>query len=384
MTGLPEPTEISAKTSLLVLQATPFCNLDCSYCYLPHRDDRRRMPLEVVRAAVEWVFREAEPTDPLAIVWHAGEPLAVPVSWYDAAFAAISDAAPTSARIRHHIQTNATLVNDRWCDLFRRHKVVVGVSLDGPADLHDLHRRTRRGGGSHAQAMRGVRMLQDRGVPLHAICVVHRATLDAPERLADFFIEAGISYVGLNIEEIEGVNLSSSLAASNVETAYRNFLERLLERAEQHGGLNIREADNFVTKLTHPQFGSGPGGDENTPFAIVTVAHDGQLSTFSPELAGQTHPAHGSLQFGRVQDVSMADIRATPRFAAVAREIAEGVAMCEAECRYFDLCGGGAPSNKLAENGSFASTETLFCRLTQKASVDVMLDRLAARLKTAS
>jgi uncharacterized protein len=339
------------------------------------------MPLEVAKAAVEWVFRETEPADPLSIVWHAGEPLAAPVGWYEAAFATIRNAAPTSARIRHHIQTNATLVNEAWCDLFRRHEVVVGVSLDGPADLHDLHRRTRRGAGSHAQAMRGVRMLQGRGVPLHAICVVHRATLDAPERLADFFVQAGIRRLGLNIEEIEGANLVSSLGAGDVDAAYRNFFGRLLQRAEEHGDLDIREADDFVAKLTDPQFGSPMNGDETTPFAIVTVAHDGRISTFSPELADQTHPAHGPLQFGRVQDVSMREIRATPRFKAIAREIAEGVAMCQAECRYFGLCGGGAPSNKLAENGSFASTETVFCRLTQKASIDVMLDRLAARMK---
>lgn len=339
------------------------------------------MSLEVVRAAVEWVFREAEPADPLSIVWHAGEPLAVPVSWYEAAFAVIADAAPAPARIRHHIQTNATLVNDAWCDLFLRHQVVVGVSLDGPADLHDLHRRTRRGGGSHVQVMRGVRLLQARGIPLHAICVVHRATLDAPERLADFFIQSGIRHLGLNIEEIEGANLGSSLSATDVEIAYRDFLERLLQRAEADGELDIREADDFIAKLTRPEFESPLRGDETTPFAIVTVAHDGQISTFSPELAEHAHPAHGPLQFGRVQDVSMADIRATHRYQAIAREIAEGVAMCEAECPYFDLCGGGAPSNKLAENGSFASTETLFCRLTQKAAIDVMLDRLAARLE---
>ena len=55
-----------------------------------------------------------------------------------------------------HVQTNATLINDAWCDCFHRNRIVVGISLDGPEDIHDSHRRLRNGSGSHALAMRGV------------------------------------------------------------------------------------------------------------------------------------------------------------------------------------------------------------------------------------
>jgi uncharacterized protein len=370
-------------TSLLVLQGTPFCNLDCSYCYLPNRNDKRRMPLDVVGAAVEWIFRETRPADPLAIVWHAGEPLTLPIDWYEEAFAAVAAAAPPAARIRHHVQTNATLIDDRWCDFFQQHHVNVGVSIDGPADLHDAHRRTRRGSGSHDQVMRGVAVLQRRAVPFHVICVVHAATLDAPDRLADFFIREGITRVGINIEEIEGVNGASSLSVADIQARYERFLDRLLERAELHGNLHIREADGFVAKLTHPAFGRIEGNDENRPFAIVTVAHDGQISTYSPELADLDHPLHGPFRFGSVKDTSRSAIEADPRFQAIEREIAAGISMCAEQCRYHSFCAGGAPSNKLAENGSLASAETLYCRLSQKATIDVMLRRMTSRLGTA-
>lgn len=365
---------------LLVLQGTPFCNLDCSYCYLPNRDDRRQMTMDVVADAVAWIFRETRPADPLSIVWHAGEPLVLGVKWYEAAFAAASRAAPAGARIRHHFQTNATLIDERWCEFFQEHQVDVGVSLDGPAALHDIHRRTRRNTGSHDQVMRGVAALQRCNIPFHVICVVHALTLAAADELADFFIREGIVRVGLNIEEIEGANDGSSLRITDVESQYGRFFDRLLLRAERHANLHIREADGFIAKLTHNAFGKIERNDENMPFAIVTVAHDGQISTFSPELAEFDHPTHGSFRLGNVSDTRLRDIVTDTRFRAIEAEIRTGVAECATRCRYFAFCGGGAPSNKLAENGSMASTETLACRLAQKTAVDVMLRRMTARL----
>lgn len=370
-------------TGLLVLQGTPFCNLDCSYCYLPNRNDRRRMPMTVVGDAVRWVFRETPPADTLSIVWHAGEPLTLPIPWYREAFAVAQAAAPPGAKLRHHIQTNATLVDDAWCDFFQEQRIEVGISLDGPAELHDVHRKTRRGGGSHQQVMRGVAVLQRRAIPFHVICVVHARTLDAPDALADFFIREGITHVGLNIEEVEGVHDSSSLGTADVESRYARFLDRLLERAERHANLHIREADGFVAKITHPGFGKIDRNDENRPFSIVTVAHDGQISTYSPELADLDHPVHGPFRFGEVGRVTRAEIAADPRFRAIEQEIQAGVDKCAAECRYYAFCAGGAPSNKLAENGTLASAETLYCRLSQKTAIDVMLRRMTSRLGAA-
>jgi uncharacterized protein len=369
------------RTSLLVLQGTPFCNLDCSYCYLPNRDDRRRMSMDIVTKAVEWMFRETAAADPLSIVWHAGEPLVAGIDWYRRAFAAADAALPAGRRLRHHFQTNATMIDDRWCDFFQEFRVEIGVSLDGPADLHDLHRRTRSGGPSHAQVMRGVAALQRRAVPFHVISVVHAATLEVPDRFADFFIREGISRVGLNIEEIEGINDRSSLAFENGAAAYARFLDRLLYRAERNANLHIREADNFVSKITHAEFGRISRNDENAPFGIVTVARDGQISTFSPELVDFDHPKHGPFRFGSVMDTTRVEIENDARFRALDDEIRAGVAKCATDCRHYAFCGGGAPSNKLAETGSLAVSETLACRLSQKTAIDVMLRRMASRLR---
>src|SRR5262249_32045609 len=193
-------------------------------CYLPHRSDRCRMEARTLRRAVDWVYRHDLAADPLTLFWHAGEPLTLPLEWYEQAIAQISSVVPSSAGIVHRLQTNATLIDDRWCALFLAHKFRIGISLDGPAWIHDARRRTRRGLGTHAATMRGMQALQRHDIPFHVICVVTHETLGAPDELADFFVGAGVDYIGFNVEEIEGIHTSSSLANEGTRGQFALFL----------------------------------------------------------------------------------------------------------------------------------------------------------------
>jgi uncharacterized protein len=143
--------EFRGRTRLLVLQGTSFCNINCSYCYLPGRDVRSRMDMKTVSSAVDWVCRQRLAANPLTIVWHAGEPLTLPPEWYESAIAEAARAVSGPTRIEHRLQTNATLIDDRWCALFAMCNVRVGVSLDGPVWLHDARRRCRNGRGPTPQ-----------------------------------------------------------------------------------------------------------------------------------------------------------------------------------------------------------------------------------------
>src|ERR1700683_2424804 len=92
--------------SLLVLQPSPFCNINCDYCYLPNRTSKKRMPLEVVAATIEKVFAAALVFGPLTGVSRAGEPLTVPISYYEQAFDEIRRQTPAGAVVRHCMQSN--------------------------------------------------------------------------------------------------------------------------------------------------------------------------------------------------------------------------------------------------------------------------------------
>ena len=364
---------------LLVLQPSPFCNIDCSYCYLPDRTSRARMSLATLELACQRVFESARLERKLEVAWHGGEPLAVPLAWYEDAVALMAKRCPATVQLEHCFQTNGLLLNRDWARFFARTGAKVGLSIDGPADLHDAHRRTRRGHGTHEKAMRAVRLLQDEGLPFHVITVLTERALDEPERLFEFYVRNGIKDVGFNIEEIEGVNTGSSLAAGGIEARFRQFIRRFFALVwAAPGRLKVRELESTIGLLLSDE----PARDEqNLPFAIVSVAHDGTMSTFSPELLDARHARFAGFGFGHVATHRLADLEHGALYRAISSEIRRGVDACARECRYFRWCGGGAPANKLFETGRFDTTETMHCRLTRQLVLDETIAGIEARMQ---
>jgi uncharacterized protein len=149
--------------------------------------------------------------DGLEVAWHAGEPLVVGPEWYEAAMAIVPDILERD-RVHFRIQSNATLLSSDWVDFLRRApRTRISLSIDGPAHLHDAHRRTRSGRGTHVKVMESVQRLQGAGVAFACIAVVSNGTLDHVDEFYEFFAELRPSHVGLNVDEVDGANTRSSL-----------------------------------------------------------------------------------------------------------------------------------------------------------------------------
>src|SRR5688572_5057298 len=116
---------------LLVIQPTPFCNINCSYCYLPDRQNARKMSFPTLEQTFAWAFSSGLVRGPFTLLWHAGEPLVMPPAFYDRAAELLAAHDPDGALVTQSFQTNATLIDAEWCALIRRHNIRVGVSVDG-------------------------------------------------------------------------------------------------------------------------------------------------------------------------------------------------------------------------------------------------------------
>lgn len=365
---------------LLILQPTPFCNINCDYCYLPDRSNPKKMLGEVIDRTIDLVTRSGLVKERVSIVWHAGEPLAVPIAFYEDAFARIKAKAP-QITFTHCIQTNGTIIDQRWCDLFLRHGVNVGVSIDGPAFLHDRHRKDRRGRGTHASVMRGIEALKTNSIPFHTISVVTADSLEYADEIFEFFLNLGAFQAGFNIEELEGTHGSSSLLddrGDKVEAFFRR-LYTLQKESTQY--LPIREFHRAYSAIANVCCTEERGVNQQAePFKILSVDWNGNISTFSPELLGSASVEYNNFCFGNVQRDDLESLAHNKLFLRLAAEIRAGVEKCAKECEYFAFCGGGAPANKFYENGSFASTETMYCRHTIKAPLEIVLSDLEQQL----
>jgi uncharacterized protein len=367
--------------ALVVLQPTTFCNLDCAYCYLPARQLTRRMTPATLARVAQVICGSPYVSEQVTIVWHAGEPLVLPVAYYRDAFAILAAAAPPALQITHGVQTNGVLLDDAWIDFIAAHGIRMGVSLDGPRRFHDAYRRTRNGRGTHAQVLAGIQCLQAAGLDFHVITVLTAEALAAPDDFFDFYVSHGIRHVGFNIEEIEGPHRTSSLQRPGAREAYARFMRRLIARvkASPPDTLEVRELTYTWAMIADPEI-AARRNEQVEPLGIVSVDTEGNISTFSPELLGVAHAEYNGFVFGNVYEHELKDVLAHPAFVRANAAIQAGVRRCAHTCAYFDVCRGGAPANKWFEHGDFASTETLYCRFMKQTVFDVVLDELEGAL----
>jgi uncharacterized protein len=365
------------KIELLVVQPTPFCNINCSYCYLPDRGSKAVMADETLHNLFLQVFASGWACNELSVVWHAGEPMVLPIEFYRRAFRTIEGLKPRDVEVRHSFQTNGTLVTERWCEFFAEADVKVGVSIDGPERFHDRNRLTRSGRGTFDRTIAGVRLLRKHRLPFHVISVLTAESLAAPREMFDFYVAEGIDQVCFNVEETEGDHRSQSFAQAGIEDAYYRFLAEFWRLAAANPAKLsfIREIEDATLRVLRPKEAT-VANQLTTPFAMLNVDWTGNVATFSPELLGLKNADYDDFILGNVNRDRLTELAQRPTFLKLLADIDAGVALCRESCEYFSVCGGGEPINKLSENGSFISTETTYCRMTRMRTTDLVLDLL--------
>jgi uncharacterized protein len=364
-------------TRLFILQPTPFCNLDCQYCYLPDRDNKAKISLEIVEASFERLFSSNLVKDNVYIVWHCGEPLVAGLPFFKEAISILEAVAKKYSKENSYtngIQTNALLINENWCEFFKEKKFSVGVSIDGPDFIHDRHRTTKRGIPTHQAVMKGWKLLQQYEVNTNIIGVLTDFSLDYANEIHDFFASLNVSLVGFNMDEVEGTNLKSSYSPSNHSLKrFKKFMSELYGLVESSKAFAVREfelAKNLILETQDLEHG------ENRPFSIISVDHQGNFSTFAPELLTIKNDQYGDFIFGNVLNNSFHSSFNTDKYQQVSQSIEKGILLCKESCDYFDMCRGGSASNKYFEQGKFQCDETTYCIFMKKAIIDVVLEKM--------
>jgi uncharacterized protein len=367
---------------IVIIQATPICNMNCNYCYLEENDRRGKkttVPLineETLRHIYRVVLTSPALKDGFNLVWHAGEPMVPGVKFYEKAFSIMQEMNIGHVPVVQEMQTNGTLITQEWADFIKKNDINIGVSIDGPEFIHDKNRVYYNSKGSFRHVMRGIQILQQNNINFSVISVLTEESLSYPDEIMRFFLKEGIYKIGFNLEESEGAHRSQLNYKTELTNKYRKFFSRVIEIAhELNTPFNIREVEEMRVKLKYES--SNHSSNVNVPLEIVSFDYTGNVSTFSPEILTMRHPKYGLLIFGNAKLMNIIeDIMNNKTFLKVNKEIQDGVEKCRFECPYFSVCGGGQPSNKLAEHGSFSATETVTCRLEIKENAELMLEYL--------
>jgi len=175
------------------------CNMKCDYCFYLEKEslypgkESFNMPEDVLRAFIK-SYIKSQPTPEVEFVWQGGEPTLRGIDFYRKALQ-YQKRYRASKTIRNSIQTNGTLLTDEWCDFLKQNEFLVGLSLDGPADIYDRYRHNRAGQPAFNEVMRGLRLLKKWGVEFNVLACVAGETAHRPLEVYRFFKEQEVAFI---------------------------------------------------------------------------------------------------------------------------------------------------------------------------------------------
>ncbi|HOF89024.1 MAG TPA: radical SAM protein, partial [Armatimonadota bacterium] len=193
------PSRTTRPFHLMIKPAGPACNLACAYCF--YREKAALYPEAHFRMTAETLERviaaalAAHPDGEVTFGWQGGEPTLMGVAFFRTAVALQRRYARPGQQVSNAFQTNGILLDDAWGEFLAAERFLVGISIDGPADVHDAYRRDLGGGPCHAKVMRGLETLQRHGVAYNALATVNRVSAAHPLRVYRFLTDAGIAHV---------------------------------------------------------------------------------------------------------------------------------------------------------------------------------------------
>ena len=175
------------------------CNLRCRYCYYLEKDhlyagnDAHFMSERLLEKFIA-DYMQAQTTPEVLFTWHGGEALLRPIAFYQRALQ-LQRRYARGRQVVNSIQTNGTLLTPEWCEFLRENGFLVGISIDGPRDVHDAYRRTSADGPSFDRVMQGLQLLKDHHVEWNALAVVNNLNVEQPREFYRFFKDIGCQYL---------------------------------------------------------------------------------------------------------------------------------------------------------------------------------------------
>jgi uncharacterized protein len=167
------------------------CNLDCTYCFFLSKEalypgSAFRMADDVLEAYIRQVV-ESQRGPQITVAWQGGEPTLMGLDFFRRAVELIDRYRGPATTVEHSIQTNGTLLDDEWCAFLRDHEVLVGLSMDGPAEMHDAYRVDKGGKPTHHRVLAAAERLARHGVDFNVLCTVHAGNADHPQTVYRYF-----------------------------------------------------------------------------------------------------------------------------------------------------------------------------------------------------
>ncbi|NOZ28229.1 MAG: anaerobic sulfatase-maturation protein [Chloroflexi bacterium] len=343
-------THVPPAFHVMVKPRGAICNLACEYCYFLSKerlypDSAFRMSPELLESYTRQ-YIEAQRVPEVTFAWQGGEPTLMGLDFFRLAVELQQKYRKPGMRILNALQTNGTTLDDEWCRFFHEHNFLIGISLDGPREIHDVYRHDKGGKPTFDRVMRGVELMKNHGVEFNILCTVHAANADHPLEVYRFFRdEVGAQFIQF-IPIVERDN----------ETGFQEG-DKVTERSvtgRQYGDFLIAIFDEWVRRDVGRMFvqifdvslaawaGMRPGlcVFEETCGTALVMEHNGDLFTCDHFV----EPRH---KLGNIQDIPLIEMVGSEKQRTFGLDKRDRLPHYCRECEVRFICNGGCPKNRL-------------------------------------
>lgn len=345
---------------VMLKPAGSHCNLACTYCYYLEKGNLyKETPVEKMTDETLELFTkeyiESQTLNQVLFTWHGGEPLMRPLSFYQHALE-LQQKYANGRRIENVLQTNGTLLTDKWCQFLHDNGWLVGISIDGPQDFHDEYRRTKTGKPSFQQVLKGIRLLNKWQVEWNAMAVVNDYNADYPLEFYHFFRDNGCHYIQFApiVERIrmhsDGRHLAHIQDHDNCEMAdfsvtpqqWGKFLCELFDDWVQHdvGQTYVQLFDVTLANWV----GTTPG--------ICTMSNmcgHAAVMEWNGDVYSCDHFVFPEYKLGNIHDHTLIEmLYGTQQKEFAKMKIQQLPRQCK-QCQWLKLCYGECPKNRFAK-----------------------------------
>ncbi len=341
--------------TLLIKPSGSDCNLDCKYCFYKDRapevgQGRQRMSEEVLERLIKDYMKLRLPV--ASFSWQGGEPMLMGLEFYEKAVELQKKYGSPGQQVSNALQTNAILLDDKWCQFLHDNKFLVGISIDGPKEFHDYYRVDHSGCGSFDKVTRAIENCKKYKVEFNTLILLNDKNVGHPDELFDFFIENGIRYLQF-ITCVETDPATGRIADFSITPAqFGEFLCRIFDRWYDYGPdkLSIRDFDSILCYCAGGKHTICTFDKQCSSYIVVEHTGDCFCCDFFVE---------PKWQLGNIFETPIEKLAASNKKRDFARSKQNLCNKCLV-CRHLAVCRGGCIKDRIAFDGR-QSRESYLC-----------------------
>lgn len=359
-----EPGDMVNKDSMTSTRTTPIafhimakptgsaCNLRCEYCFFQKKEklypkSNFRMSEDVHEAYIKQLF-DAHQVPQVTVAWQGGEPTLMGLDFFRHSVQLQKKYAKPGTLVENTFQTNGILLDDEWCRFFHENNFLVGLSLDGPKELHDTYRKDKGGRGTFDRVMRAAQQLRNHKVEFNILCAVNRKNADYPLEVYRFFRdELGVKYIQF-IPVVERDNESGFQEGSTVT-------DRSVQ-PDQWGDFLIRIFDDWIRKDVGQMFvlnfdGALAGwlGRAGTVCIFGPTCGMGMALEHNGDLYSCDHFVEPNYSLGNILKTPMIELVASGKQRKFGQDKRDALPQYCLNCEFIHICNGECPKNRFVE-----------------------------------